>query len=170
VAAFVPANQGLRLASHYLNATQNDIMATVQLIMRRAAPGTVTNRAGIFFFNNVQILIPPGGPTTLSKTCTAPQDMTLLYSTGHMHQHATNLTALLNNQNIYETNMWDSSPFQKYAPPVQVKKGDTFTFSCTWQNNTGVPLTFGESALTNEMCIFDGQYYPNPTGQGINCM
>ncbi len=169
IAALLPAGTGLRFASHYLNATQQPITATVKLIMRRAAQGTVHDHAGIFFFNNVQLFIPATGmPYTVTKTCTAPTDMNLLYSTGHMHRHATNLTAMLNGQPLYTTDKWDGSPFQQYLPPTMVKKGDQITFTCTYVNDTGAPLIFGESAQTNEMCIFDGQFYPS-TGQDIVC-
>jgi hypothetical protein len=170
VAALIPKNQGLRFASHYLNATTSDITANVEVILRKADPATVKNQAGIFFFNNVNFIIPPtGAPYTITKDCVAPQDMTIMYSVGHMHQHATELTAMLDGQMIYDTTSWSASAFKQYQPTLSVKAGQKFTFSCTYVNKTGGPLIFGESALNNEMCIFDGQYYPNTTN-GINCM
>jgi hypothetical protein len=43
---------------------------------------------------------------------------------------------------------------------MDLAAGSQVTFSCTWVNNTSAPLTFGESAQTNEMCIFSGNVYP----------
>ena len=34
------------------------------------------------------------------------------------------------------------------------------TWDCTYFNNTGAALTFGDSAQTNAMCIYLAQYYP----------
>ena len=50
-----------------------------------------------------------------------------------------------------------------------VKAGQKITFTCTYLNNSGGLLTFGESALNNEMCIFDGPFFPAPVGDTVSC-
>jgi len=175
VAAVVSKSNGLRFASHYLNASPNPIMAQVKVIARRATPGSVQNRAGVFFFNNVAIYVPkapnPQSPPNypISKTCTIPRDVNFLFATGHMHKFAKNLTAKLNGNVIYSTDSWDNSPFVQFMPVLQLKQGQQIEFTCTYQNTTNGILTFGDSAETNEMCIFDGQFYPDPTGNGFGC-
>jgi hypothetical protein len=59
-------------------------------------------------------------------------------------------------------------------PPLMVPANAQVTWNCNITNPSTDPnnyLTFGESAMMNDMCIFDGQYYPaddaNPT---IQCM
>ena len=37
-------------------------------------------------------------------------------------------------------------------------------------NQTDQALSFGESAATNEMCIFVGGYYPANDGEAITCL
>ena len=40
----------------------------------------------------------------------------------------------------------------------------SITWSCSYYNDTGATLTFGDSAISNVMCIYLGQYYPaSPT-------
>ncbi len=34
------------------------------------------------------------------------------------------------------------------------------TWDCKYYNDTGATLTFGDSAKSNVMCIYMGQYYP----------
>jgi hypothetical protein len=34
------------------------------------------------------------------------------------------------------------------------------TWSCSYYNDTGGTLSFGESAIKSVMCIYMGQYYP----------
>lgn len=170
VAALVKANQGFNLVSHYLNATPNDMTAHVQLVLHRAQPGTVTQHAGVFFFNNISALLPPAGgvPPMTTKTITASYTtkipMNVLYAIGHMHQRTQSLTATYGGTTLYTSDSWDNSPYQRYDPTVMLPAGTTIQWSCTIVNDTADTLTFGESAQTNEMCIFDGQYFPVPDG------
>jgi hypothetical protein len=41
--------------------------------------------------------------------------------------------------------------------------GDSINWTCTYDNNTGKTLTFGDSAATNEMCIYVARYYSTDT-------
>lgn len=165
VAARVNRSQGFKLQVHYLNPSTSTRRTSVEVTLHRAPSGTVTQHAGVFFFNNLNIFIPPGQTRTISKTCTLDRDMNMLYATGHMHKRATELVAKVDGGVIYRTDDWADSPFQQYAPPPFFPRGTRLTFSCTYVNETQDFITFGESADRNEMCIFDGQYYPVPAGR-----
>ena len=54
---------------------------------------------------------------------------------------------------------------QTFLDPVAPKAVTDLIRS--FQNDTGDNLTFGESASKNEMCIFNGIYYPSPDGSSI---
>jgi hypothetical protein len=167
IGAAIKATQGFNLVVHYLNASPNAIMANVQVQLHRAPAGSVTERAGVFFLNNVSGLypgIPPGATQTISAQYTTTIPMNILYAVAHMHSRSTNLTATYGNQMLYSTNSWDNAPNQLYQPAVMLPAGTVIQWSCTINNTTPNTLTFGESAATNEMCIFDGQYYPVPAG------
>ena len=171
VAALVPGSRGIRLQAHYLNASPNSINAQVQVIFHLAKPGTVTSQAGVFFFVNPQILVPPMSTMTVSKSCTFPLAANLIYATGHMHQHATDFTATTGGATFYQTSNRAQAPTIALAPPITTTPGQTIDFNCTFDNMTATELTFGESAITNEMCILSGQYYPVPAGMNplIQC-
>jgi hypothetical protein len=49
--------------------------------------------------------------------------------------------------------------------------GTSITWSCTYVNDTSSPLTFGESAATNVMRIYQGTFYPvaDITNPILNC-
>jgi hypothetical protein len=172
VATLVKSNQGFNIVSHYLNATPNDIMATVQIVMHLAAPGSVIQQAGEFFLNDATALyppvggIPPGVTKTITATYTTTFPMTLYLGVGHMHQRGKNFTATYGSSNtmLYTTDSWDNAPQEVFQPSPMLPAGTPITWSCTIVNDTMNTLTFGESAMTNEMCIFDGQYYPVPAG------
>jgi hypothetical protein len=54
---------------------------------------------------------------------------------------------------------WDEPPPSIYNLPVTLNPGDTITWTCTYNNSTGMTLHFGESAATNEMSIYLARYY-----------
>jgi hypothetical protein len=160
--------QGLHLSMHYLNASKSDLKSQVTLVLHKAKANTVTQHAGVFFFDNIRgINVPPQTMKTVSATCASKKDASMLYATGHMHQFSTAMTVTVNGQTIYSNDSWASAPWQAYDPPLAIPVGTQITWSSTINNTTGNTLTFGESAQTNEMSIFTGLYAPadvnNPT-------
>jgi hypothetical protein len=172
IGALVKGTQGFHLNMHYVNATQNDLMAQVTIILHKAQPGSITQHAGLFFFNNVTgVVVPPGMQKTLSASCSFKSNVNLLYATAHMHRYSLSMTATVNGGTIYTTDSWDAAPLQKYDPPIALAAGTAITWSSVIDNTSGNYLTFGESANTNEMSIFDGQYYPaDPNNPTVQCM
>jgi len=165
IAALIPANQGLRMQAHYLNTTDQDITAHVEVRFHLAVDGTVTAHAGMVFMNNAAIYLQPSGsPQTVTKKCSVPSNIHLIYANSHMHQHGTNFQAVETGggTELYQTTNWDDPPLSALSPPIDLNAGDEIQWTCTYLNNTGQIITFGESAATNEMCIFTGQYYPAP--------
>lgn len=161
VAAFIPGTQGMRFQSHYLNATDKDITASVAVTFHKALPGTITDHAGVLFFVNTDLKIPSTNmPFTLQKTCPLTVPVNIIQSASHMHQHAVGFTASSDTSMIYQTREWNEPTPAVFAPPLHLEAGSSITFGCTWVNNSGATLTFGESAMTNEMCIFTAQFYP----------
>jgi hypothetical protein len=171
IGALVKGTQGFHLNMHYLNASMKDLTAQVTIIFHKAKPGSVTQHAGLFFFNNVSgIDVPAGTQETVTATCSFPSAVNLLYGVAHMHRFSTQMTATMNGQQIYQTDSWEASPLQHWDPPLQAAAGTQLTWSSTINNTGGTTLTFGESAMSNEMSIFDGQYYPaDPNDPTIEC-
>jgi copper type II ascorbate-dependent monooxygenase-like protein len=164
VAAQVPTNQGFRLQSHYLNTTDKPIEAHVQLTFHLAKPGTVKDHAGVLFVVEPQFSIQPNSTQVVNHTCTLPYDMNLIKAGSHMHKHGTHFDATIGAQKVFETTTWDEPKPALFAPAMPVKGGDKLDFNCTFVNNSAQTLTFGESAETNEMCIFVSSFYPVPDG------
>jgi len=167
VGSHIPASMGFMLNAHFVNATASAFQATLTVTIHLALPGAVTQYAGVVFMDNIGIVIPPG-TSTATRTVTMPQDMNVIESGSHMHQQATNFVATSGSQQLYTTQSWSSPMPAFYNPPVHLASGAPVTWSCTYDNQSGQTLTFGESALTNVMCIYTMQFYPitdptNPT-------
>ncbi|MGZ3440991.1 MAG: hypothetical protein ACXVDD_15815, partial [Polyangia bacterium] len=57
-----------------------------------------------------------------------------------------------------------------FDPPLALPAGTAISFACTYDNSDGsAPLRYGDSARTDEMCIFSAQFYPAPFG-GWTCL
>jgi hypothetical protein len=50
---------------------------------------------------------------------------------------------------------------------MAIAAGTVITWVCTYNNMTGMTLTFGESANTDEMCILAGMAYPKTAGVAL---
>jgi hypothetical protein len=174
VAALMPGANSLRFQSHYLNTTGASITAHVEVIFHLAAPGSVMNQAGVLFGIDPKFKILPQSSAIVMDDCTLPQDMTLLRTQSHMHRHGTHFLATIAGATVYETSQWSDPKPDIFSPPQVYHQGDALHFECAFTNTGSTPLVFGESAITNEMCIFNGAFYPVVAGQnligGANCV
>jgi hypothetical protein len=164
VAAQVTAKTGFRLQSHYLNTTDKAIDAHVEVTFHLAKPETVTAHAGVLFVVEPKFKILPNSTQVVNHTCKLPYDMNLIKAGSHMHKHGTKFDSTIGGQPVFATATWDEPKPALFSPAMPVKGGDTLDFNCTFVNNSPNTLTFGESAETNEMCIFVSSFYPVPDG------
>jgi hypothetical protein len=160
IAAGIAPNQGIRLNAHYLNLTSTDFSPTVVVKFHRVDPGAQYQRAGLFTMTNLKIDVPPLQSKTISVDCTAPSNMNLLSVTSHMHSHGVAFRSFVAGEPLYTSSTWDDPSRQFFDPVRTIKMGDNVHFECDFVNGTDMPLTFGETARTDEMCVLLGQFYP----------
>ncbi|HXU69952.1 MAG TPA: hypothetical protein VN947_11520 [Polyangia bacterium] len=171
VAAVVAPSDGFRVQAHYLNATAAPLDVTVTITLTRIDSAAVTDRAAVLFFSNGSIDVPPGATGAVaSKTCTLPFAVNLVQASGHMHQHGRDFTATAAGTTIFTSSVYSDVTPALFSPPLPLPAGTAITFACTYDNAGGTtPLVFGDSAVTDEMCIFSAQFYPAPFG-GWTCL
>ena len=165
VAARLPGTDGLTLISHYFNASSVPLTAEVSVTLRRARAESVEKVAWLQTMSYVDITVPPRQTLTVQGGLTLPQDsrnrtFDVLWIQSHMHSRGTRfaVSAGPGGANvIYETDRWEA-PSHKVDPPYQLNPGDSLNYSCTFFNKGDFPLTFGESAATNEMCLLVYHY------------
>ena len=60
---------------------------------------------------------------------------------------------------------WEHPGVGAWSAPdfLTVGAGDSFTYGCSYQNNTNTTITVGETAASNEMCMAIGYYFPKGT-------
>ena len=160
VAARVPEGRGFRIQSHYLNTTGAELAASVEVTLTLAEDGTVTQHAGVLFVVQPQIYVPAHTTETVQGGCAIPYDMSLTKASSHMHRHGTHFVATIGDDVVFETEEWADPAPATWDPGLPVKGGDPLSFECTFVNEGSTPLGFGESADTDEMCIFAAAFYP----------
>jgi hypothetical protein len=168
VGRYLPASDGLRLMVHYLNAAGTPAhVDPTTFSMRYVDADKVQYKAAGVFLNNVGISVPPG-QSSVKKSWVLPSDIHLLVAVSHMHEHAVGFTSNAGDgRMIYQTTLWNEPQATSFDPPMDIASGTSIAWTCNFQNDTGQTLVFGQSASKNEMCIFNGVYYPSPDGASI---
>jgi hypothetical protein len=154
-----------------VNTGSASIQAEVRFVMQWVPPDQISQLASTFFFNNSSgINVPPLQSGSATMTCNISSNIKLLSAVSHMHRHGTHFKATTNTGVVlYEGTEWDEPKTRDFAPPFDIAAGTRITHVCDYQNSTNTTLRFGSSAITNEMCIFQGTFYPSTTGNVLGC-
>ena len=161
------SGNGVRLNVHLINTDSAPKDAFVVFKVTYVEPAGLTNKVASIFLNQVAVTVPPGTSTS-SKTYTLSQDINLMGDASHMHKRGVHFVASTNTgQTLYDGTEWQEPQQKSFNPPLHLAAGTKITWACTYNNDTGQTLTFGESAANNEMCIFPGEFY-NSTGTQIS--
>jgi hypothetical protein len=169
----VQAGQQIHLNLHLFNASDNPI-AGDSAILVKAQPTPPPLLAEMVFAGTFAFSIPSNNqPYSRGGGCTADRDYSLFAVWPHMHQLATHQKIELTRGGT--TTVLHDMPYQfaeqRYwlqSPLVQIKTGDQLRVTCTWVNNTGATVGFGDSS-NQEMC-FGGMYrYPAASTGLFDC-
>ncbi len=170
VGAFLAATEGIRLNAHYFNLTSDTIHAEVKVALDYVGADQVETTAAQIYLNDSTLDVPPGAGTgggTMKLPATV-SGVQLISAQSHMHRRGVQFEATLDDGTmLYHADTWSEPPVKAYVPALSIPDGSKITWKCDYDNETSANLTFGESADTNEMCVFTGFYYPAPGGQMI---
>jgi hypothetical protein len=165
VAMKLSAGQFINLNLHLFNAADTPLTGTSGIEIFRREKAGVVHEADMTFVGTMDINIPSDGqPHTVTGGCALNRSWNMFTVWPHMHQHATHQTFKVTKSGV-TTKILDNMPYsfeeQGNYPimPMLLQPGDRVETSCTYVNNTGVPLRYGDSS-NEEMC-FTGVYkYP----------
>jgi hypothetical protein len=152
------AGNGLRLNVHLINTGGAPKDASITFKVRVVDPASLDQRVASIFLNQVGLRV-PAGMSTQSKTYAIPQEIWLMDTASHMHKRGIHFVATAGAQNIYDGTEWAEPTPKTFDPPLHLASGTQITWSCTYNNDSGGALSFGESASKNEMCILVGEFY-----------
>jgi hypothetical protein len=181
------AGEQIVLNMHFINTGSTALYPKVKLNILTAK--NVQYKAGALVSFNTSINVPaatPSGPgkQTVNGTCTVTAGSKIFSMSTHTHKHAT--AALVNfvsggvSQEIVHTGItatypaeqrngtgtdWEHPGVSLWKGPdfLTANSGDSFTYSCSYENTASSAVTVGETAASNEMCMAVGYYYPAGT-------
>jgi hypothetical protein len=124
------------------------------------------NLAGLTFLGTEDIFLGPGKPTAVG-TCenTSGKDIHILGFTPHMHTIGIHMKSEVMNPDgkmdvpFDKPFVFDQQVNYMQNPPYILKPGARITSTCTYQNDSGVPVAFGQST-SQEMCYQFTVAYP----------
>jgi len=180
----IAGNTQLILNMHFINTGSTTLYPKIKVNLLFAK--NVMYQAGTMVSFNSLINVPAAtasgpGTQTVSGTCTAPAGSNFFTMSTHTHKHATaawidyvhagTTTEIVHTGTTatYPADQeqgsgvdWEHPGVGLWVEPnfLTVASGDTFTYHCSYSNSASTPVTVGETAASNEMCMAIGYYFP----------
>lgn len=166
----VPLRSGQRWVSqsHYLNPSDDELLAQDVINIGVIPTAEVENWAGAWSFNHSGFSIPPGETYTLAFSCRWDRPVNVISMMGHMHDYGLSIEVRhvtpTSDEAIYSLPEWDPT-WQNQPQLVSFADGeltpavdDRFDVACTYLNTSDTALTF-----PTEMCVAAGLAWPLET-------
>lgn len=170
VALVVHAGDQLVFQMHLLNASPKAVQSAASIDIETMAAAEVKSEANLVLAgplpdSRITADIPVGPNHVVSARCTLKQAVNYFAVFPHMHQTGTHIkvtstvagkSAVLHDADYSFANQ----TFDRFAP-IALAPGDSIGVTCTYDNETGKPVHFGQSSL-DEMCFAISYVYPPP--------
>jgi hypothetical protein len=175
VALHIAAGQQIVFQMHLLNATQSAVNSNASIDIRTLPDGAPAPSeaqmvlAGPIPDNRVTPAIPVGVQTVKGK-CTLKDTTHYFAVFPHMHQIGTHIAVSATvggtAQTLYDADYsFNNQDFKEFTP-IAMSAGDVVGVTCTYDNETGMPVQFGQSSY-NEMCFAISYFYPPLASVGV---
>jgi len=150
---------------HYLNSTDDAIMAHVTLDAFALEANTTYTLTSPFITYNSQISIGPGATNDVeTQTCNVPTGFKFWSMSTHAHKQAIKTAVKDGGTVVFESYDWEHPGGRTWmTTPFYTFASGQLTYECTYNNtmdNSGSTIVSGPSADTNEMCMAVGYYFP----------
>jgi hypothetical protein len=158
VGRVIPSGVGFRLNVHLLNTSSAPVDAAARLRVEYTSPNKVAHRAYSLFLNDTGLKVPIG-QSTITRSFVLPYAIELLSAAGHMHLRGKHFVASADGHGFLDITSSQEPVAKTFEPPLDLAAGTTIDWACTFENDSGRILTYGQSA-TDEMCAMAGVFYP----------
>jgi hypothetical protein len=165
VAVKIPAGTVLLMNTHYLNATAGALVTDARINLFTVPAAQVKREAGMVFFYNPFIRIPPKGRAQAREVCPVLSEIFLVNAQSHMHRRGVGYQAdLLDPQGnkmmeLYQSTDWEDVVMRSFNPARRLEPGQLIDYRCEYDNPEDRVVTQGLSTR-DEMCMLVGVYYP----------
>src|SRR5207244_2852964 len=97
--------------------------------------------AGVLFFYDLFIRVPPHGTATARMSCPVTRDVTLLSAQSHMHRRGVGYEAHLVDgtgkpmETLYTNDRWEEVPIKIWDPGKPLAAGTAIDYRCDYRND-----------------------------------
>jgi hypothetical protein len=167
----LPSSGKIMVQWHHYNSTGQPQLDGSKVQICTVPPGARPNVAGLTFLGteNFNGLFGMGqGKQEFTTSCTnnSGAPVTILGFTPHMHLIGTNMRSVVTRvgggtETVFDKPfVFDQQVNYMQDPPIVLQPGDTITSTCTFLNDTGRNVAFGQSTA-DEMCYQFTLAYPH---------
>jgi hypothetical protein len=163
----VPAGQSAMLEVHYNNTGDDDVIshATVNAEAYDAGVAITKTFAYVTYLAGFTVPGETGGSGyAVTNTCPIPSSSKVWLMSTHAHKHAIH-TEVRNGDDtstdiVFSSDDWEHPGAKRMDNPFYQFATGQLTNECIYDNHTGIEVTEGSSAKTNEMCMASGYTFP----------
>jgi hypothetical protein len=170
VALKVQQGKLLDLNLHVYNTTSQPLRGVSGIEVVRANPEAVTDEAGFVLVGPDRISLPPKQRTTITQTCGVVSDQTLFALIPLMHKFGvffkTWVTRAGEPTALYEGAFQFEEQTQLFLGTLALRKGDSITVECTYDNPTYGFITKGHQG--GEICY--AALLRSPSDARVDCV
>ena len=165
VALRMKANIGLDFNSHYVNKEPQPINGEVNVNFYTLPQASVLKEAKTLNMANTNITLNPGQRTTLTKSFTVSNSISVIGLTSHTHQLGEKFIIRIvggsrNDEIVYTSTDWHHPAYITYDPPLILQPGQGLKSEITYNNTKDKIIHFGLKS-EDEMGIIFGYYTVN---------
>lgn len=156
----VKNNQAICVEMHYLNTTDTDIKARITVNGETYAAGTTYMKAAAYVTYNLSINIPPNSTGMAQGSCAVPADAKFFAMSTHVHKQGTLTQVHDGAAMVFEATDWEHPGSKPFDAPFYTFASGKLNYRCEYNNTTNNVIKTGSSALTDEMCMAVGYFFP----------
>ena len=180
LAQIIPANAAGYLQLHYLNASDSALTAHIDLEAYALPAATAYTETDAYVTYNQSISIPAGSTaTTATASCPVPANVKFWSMSTHSHKQSVTTDVFDGASLIVHSTDWEHPGAQNWmSTPFYTFTSPNLTWTCNYANDAPPPycnaagsspascsnantmVVSGQSAVTNEMCMATGYFFP----------
>jgi hypothetical protein len=175
----IAANTPAVFQLHYLNATDNPIAAHIDLKAYALAPGAAYTQTDAYVTYNNDISVPAGATNfKVAASCPLPSGVKFWTMSTHSHKQSAETSVSDGTSMLFQSTDWEHPGAMNWGSnPFYTFTATKLSWECTYNNNAPPPycdqggpaadcsnadvtVKAGQSAVTNEMCMATGYFFP----------
>ena len=168
IAATFPVGLDILHEIHYVNPTPEPVQLYSYANAYTITNGEVTDRIWGGQVRDETIEIPANSEHTEWTRCVMNRDVEVHFLASHSHEKGkrfdiARFDGTTTGEVFYTNTDWHDPLITQYDPPLVVPAGTGFEYTCTWENDTDQPISYGSTAQ-DEMCNLSIVHTPMDLG------